>query len=631
MRLRLTQTTHLCSRFRHVLSLVVLLLLCAFLAHAADQPKGEDKPKDDIPPPLFGEEFAQQRAATALFGESFGSTGPLRQAVILALGQQIGTFETDSPLRGETLIPYLASSVFLGSVPGNAPAFNSSLMLYAGEYANGWSLDDPNRFRPLEGILASVRDNAPLASLADRTPAGVEEAYLLQDGLLKSLRARPEAFDRVARSNFTVEELREDPARYRGRVLQLHGFLRRIRLIDAPARLKQFGAPQLYEVWVLVKSGEISRQVCLLTPVFFGFAPTNDPPPNIELELTGYFFKKLRFEKGSGVPGQPDSSVPLLLGRVRLYIGQDVSRASAAAAVVAAADGQTRGALTQAILLRSGEDAQCWAIEDPSRAPPLDPRYIDGIKDNKRLPRDFDKGGVIDPKNDEQLEAFAYWDALSKAHRTRLEVFEASVQPEVTFAHLHNEPQRYRGKVVRIDGMLRRVRRFEPFLIEKQAGIKDVYEVWLVNDKYSARGQVNPVCLLCTQLPPGIKVTEDIHGAIPVSFVGYFFKKYRFTSVDTKDKGYRESPLIIGHLVVPKKSAVTGSDWTSLLVPFILLTLAGTFVVVFLMTWTFRRADRRVLARVDSLTPPFAGASEPPDPDNPPPENEPPLPGERRI
>ncbi len=625
MRPQSTRNAPPCLPCRHVLSLLALLLFCAFLTHAADQPK------EDLPP-LFDEGLLPQRAAAAFFGTSSGINAPLQKAIVLAVEHETGWLEFDPPVRGEALTPYMAASVLLGSVPGNAPAFNTSLMLQTGDFLNCWSLEDPTRFRPLDGVLNAIRDDVPLASLTDKTPAAVEEAFIFQDALLKTLRAPPEVLDRVAQSNFTIEELQAHPGQYRGKVLRLHGHLRRIRLIDAPPRLRQFGAPKLYEVWVVVKSGEVWRQVCLLTPVSFGLAPTNDPPQGIELALTGYFFKKFRYGKGSGVAGQPDGSVPLLLGHVTPIVGQEVRATTAVATLLSAGDGQTRGSLTQALLLRAGEQAQCWVIEDPSRVPPLDWRYLDGIKDGRALPRDIDKGGIIDPKNDEQLEVFAYFDAISKAHRTKLELFEASVRPEVTFAHLHNEPQHYRGQVVRIEGMLRRVRRFDPFLIEKQAGIKDVYEVWLVNDKFSKADTVNPVCLICTQLPPGVKVTEEVQGMLPAAFVGYFFKKYRYKAMEAKtDKEFRVAPLLIGRLVLPKKTVEADTSWPTMLVPFILLTLAGTFVVVFLMTWGFRRADRRVLARVDAVAPPFVSASEVDPGESAPKEMGPPPEQERRI
>src|SRR5207237_6353797 len=74
-----------------------------------------------------------------------------------------------------------------------------------------------------------------------------------------------------------------------------------------------------------------------------------------------------------------------------------------------------------------------------------------------------------------------------------------------------------------------------------------------------------------------------------------------------KDKKIQTAPLLIGHLVPGKSSdpPVEKSNWAQGLVPFFFLMIVGTFIVVFVMTWGFRRADRRVLARVESTAPPF--------------------------
>ena len=43
-------------------------------------------------------------------------------------------------------------------------------------------------------------------------------------------------------------------------------------------------------------------------------------------------------------------------------------------------------------------------------------------------------------------------------------------------------------------------------------------------------------------LPPGIKMTEDVKGEVPVSIVGYFFKKYEYKA-DDKSK-WRVNPTV---------------------------------------------------------------------------------------
>src|SRR5437763_14277484 len=106
--------------------------------------------------------------------------------------------------------------------------------------------------------------------------------------------------------------------------------------------------------------------------------------------------------------------------------------------------------------------------------------------------------------------------------------------------------------------MLRRVRRFEPNLDEQRNGVKDVYEVWLVDEKRpqpdlealaldpKSDKKIFPAAvLLCTQLPPGIKVAEEVRGQVPVAFIGYFFKRYLYKPVEAKQQSsFRAAPLL---------------------------------------------------------------------------------------
>jgi hypothetical protein len=177
----------------------------------------------------------------------------------------------------------------------------------------------------------------------------------------------------------------------------------------------------------------------------------------------------------------------------------------------------------------------------------------------------------------------------------------------VTFIHVHNDPQRYRGEIVRIEGWLREVIRHEPDLQEKQAGVTDVYEVWLVNTKYAKKGKENPACLICTQLPEGIQVTDEVKGEVPVAFVGYFFKKYAYPGRDKKDY---EVPLLIGHLVYKPKEKAKPEDWTRLLMPFFFAIVGGMFLFVVVVVWLSRRRGYRLPPGLDTGTPVFPTASE---------------------
>ncbi len=578
-------------RSRFFLSLAFAGLFGAPLA--ADDVK-KDEPE---PPPLFGVTHLPERGAAAYLGASIGPGAPLRQSVILAVGEATSCWEFSSKvLRGEARTPTGVAAVLGASLPGQAAAFAVPLMLDAGEYADCWSLEDYSRVRPLDPfLLRALRDDTPLPSPDEMTPAAVNENFLLHDGLLKVLRAPPEAFDRVAQSALGVEEVEANPWKYRGQVLRFYGQLQRIRELKPPERLRQFGARGLYEVWILVKWRDLRWPVCLLTPVSFGFAPGDSFPAGVEVSVTGYFVKKLRFAPADAVKGLPVNSALLLLGHGGKVLGHEVRAGTAAVAVVSAA---TDSPLTPALLLRAGERAGHWTIEDPTRVPPLSADLLDAVKDETGM-----------PSSAESKERLAYEQAVVIANRTPLKLFKASLRKEVTFAHMHRHPDDYRGEVVQVSGFLRRVREYKPSLNEMKGGVKAVYEVWIVNNEY---GPNNPAALICTSLPEGVEVSEKVEGSVPATLIGYFFKKYQFKAQDAKKEGeFRVAPLLIGHLTLERQSkGSSDSVWTNMLVPFILATLAGTFILVFVMTWAFRRADRRVLARLDASAPPFVAASE---------------------
>src|SRR5260370_41780643 len=133
----------------------------------------------------------------------------------------------------------------------------------------------------------------------------------------------------------------------------------------------------------------------------------------------------------------------------------------------------------------------------------------------------------------QRKENDAYYEAVIQANKTSPEAFQKAVRKEVTLAMLFNEPWRFRGEIVQVSGRLRRVREMPVMQMVRQEGVQHLYEVWLMNDKF---GQGNPVLLICTQLPPGIKATDEVKGHVPVTFVGYFFKKYRYRSAEDPTK-----------------------------------------------------------------------------------------------
>jgi hypothetical protein len=223
-------------------------------------------------------------------------------------------------------------------------------------------------------------------------------------------------------------------------------------------------------------------------------------------------------------------------------------------------------------------------------APVVNPAVLAGVEDK----------APVRSAEENHYEFTAYNYLLELAHGTPVEAFARSARRDLTFAHFFEEPGKYRGEVVHVEGRLRRLRRFDAPRLAWTSGIRHVYEGWIFDPEIYA---ANPVCLIFTELPPGWKVEERIDPPLPVAFDGYFFKRYRYKAADT----WRDAPLLIGRAPVARPLA-EAPEWSvpysNAFVMTFLLVLAITLgLAVGLGLW-YRQSDKRVRARLKVLTAP---------------------------
>jgi hypothetical protein len=253
--------------------------------------------------------------------------------------------------------------------------------------------------------------------------------------------------------------------------------------------------------------------------------------------------------------------------------------------------------------------------ESPSpkpRAPSLNPENLEDVKDGRPVPEadETDLSGEIK----------AYFDAMIQAKSTAPEVLADSARRDLTFAHLFEEPWKYRGEVVHFEGQLTRIRRFDPprFFKGGAYGIDNLYEGWIfsVDTNY-----VNPLVAMFTELPPGLTVKEKTDKM--VSLDGYFFKKFRYKDGEGKT---RDAPLLIGRTVrllktppaigsVASFSKVLGTAFLGVLAVLVILTVA--------LTWWYRKGDRRIHSVLAAAKPAVFTEPEPVFPEQPEPKAEP--------
>jgi hypothetical protein len=245
--------------------------------------------------------------------------------------------------------------------------------------------------------------------------------------------------------------------------------------------------------------------------------------------------------------------------------------------------------------------------------PPLSTYKLADVTDSAGMPVLGKNVGQVPDRLLGEIDV--YNDAVLNAHEYSSAAFAHSARQDVTYAHLWNEPKKYRGEVVHVEGRLKRVRRYDPSLMLRQAGVRDLYEGWIFADADGA----NPMCIVFTDLPEGIRVAEDMD--LRVAFDGYFFKKYRYKAVDSGPHQAREAPLLVGHAPVLLRGAVASDstpNWATSLLVVLFGLVVLTLVLAFGLYWWFQRSDSQVRNRIkDATQKDFVAPTEPINPVDP--------------
>jgi hypothetical protein len=303
----------------------------------------------------------------------------------------------------------------------------------------------------------------------------------------------------------------------------------------------------------------------------------------------------------SAAPSQPPADPPLFDGRevpAAAMANADGRCSLGATALFGLAAGGDARPLACLAVLRAGEEKACWTIVDTSKVRPFPDAWREWVHDET-------------PIRSDRLEVDAYAGTLLLAHWTDAAALGKAARRDLTYWQLFREPAKYRGQIVRIGGRMKRIRRYDdPPERAREGGVGRLYEGWLFNGDFGA----NPVCCVFTDLPEGLRVAETMEEN--VEFAGYFFKRYRYKAGDTPGPNeWRDAPLLIGRIVtVVPQNAAAPEQWGRPLLPLFLSLVAGSIVLVIVLTLWLRRGDDRVRRRL------AAAVRQPFDPEGPPPE-----------
>lgn len=397
---------------------------------------------------------------------------------------------------------------------------------------------------------AKVEDDKPLRSAADNPG----EYAVVNALILQSRRLTPEVLAKQAVPGVTARELiGPERTNYRGRVVHVVGRLLNLRAVESNGFLAAEGVKRLYEAWIRDDTTP-ENPVCVLVSELPPDLKPGKEFKNVWVTLDGYFIKRLQQHDVAAV-----QLAPLIVGRA-----------------LRRNDGTTE--TPAKTLLEQGDPRlDCPAV------------WLEHIEDD--VPVQTAKS------NPDEYNAYNYF--VLHARKVPPELLAKFARPELTFRVLFQADRgKYRGEIVHIEGKLLRLEWIGSNSALEAAGIKDLWEAWIFED--GADG--NPICVVLTELPPGIKPAPVIHDT-RASFDGYFFKRYKYKAQDA----VRLAPLAIGRTLKvfasppPTGSASTYENLLSGIVPIGVGLVIGVAVVLVGLTFWFRRGDRKVKERLNEL------------------------------
>ncbi len=259
------------------------------------------------------------------------------------------------------------------------------------------------------------------------------------------------------------------------------------------------------------------------------------------------------------------------------------------------------------ILYTRAKDARTWAWLAPASeqqdavvqasatvaAEPVQETILPGPTDLDAGQQDEAKkllAAVTDRQKLVDVEMPAYWRLLGWAQAQSFANLDRRAQRDVALTKLHEQPDLYRGRPIRLRLNVKRILDWEA--PENSAGVKRVYEAWGWTNDSKAR----PYSVVFAELPPGIKPGTDVDQE--VIFAGYFLKWMQYETYQGKKQ---TAPLLLGRLkpIALSVAPAAQSRWS---IWDFLFMAGGVAIIAFGLRSAFRRNEpprRRLAAEGD--------------------------------
>jgi hypothetical protein len=186
-------------------------------------------------------------------------------------------------------------------------------------------------------------------------------------------------------------------------------------------------------------------------------------------------------------------------------------------------------------------------------------------------------------------ESAVYERILDKLRGLTIPDLEAVALKSVPFAVLMLQPDRFRGKLLTVEGDIRRITRLDI----PGENSPPQFDAWL----FTVESGVHPYRVVFTTLPTGVGPSDTLSPPVHARVTGYFFKRYSYATADN----FHTAPLILAktltvlsHPTNASKPNVEPSRWSRLS---LVLAIACVLTVVVLVS--LRQPRRRRVSTVD--------------------------------
>jgi hypothetical protein len=178
---------------------------------------------------------------------------------------------------------------------------------------------------------------------------------------------------------------------------------------------------------------------------------------------------------------------------------------------------------------------------------------------------------VTDRKPLKPREMDAYWRLLQWGRTEPFSQLSERAKKDVPFTQLWEQPEKYRGKPLRLRLHVQRVIEYDA--TENPYGIEKAYEAWGWTDE----SRPFWYCVVLPERPEGLPIGTNVRAEL--EFVGYFLKVMSYTAADNQ----RGAPLLMGRarvVFMPSAVATTSADIVK-----VVLVIVGGIVLVGFAVW----------------------------------------------